>query len=378
VDKRDYYEVLNVSRDASQDEIKKAYRTLAKKYHPDLNPNNKEAEQKFKEINEAYEILSDPDKRSRYDRFGHAGVDGQAGGFGGQGFGGFGDIFDDIFDIFGGSGGGFSSGSKKAGPMRGADIKQNINLKFEEAVFGTEKEVEIKKSDNCSVCNGTGVKPGSRKMTCSKCNGTGEIKYAQNTAFGQFVRVATCDECGGTGEIIKEKCEKCRGTGKEIKRKNVKVKIPAGVDTGSIISLKGEGHSGERGGPAGDLYIYINVKEHKIFKRQGNDIYCDIPISFVQAALGSEIEVPTLEGMTKYSIPEGTQTGTVMKLKNKGVPNLRGYGRGDFYFKVEVEVPKKLSEKQKQLLLEFAKESGGNIGESKKRFFNKVKDAFGN
>ena len=375
---RDYYEILNVSKDASQDEIKSSFRTLAKKYHPDLNPDDKEAEQKFKEINEAYEVLSDPDKRRKYDTFGHAGVNGQ-GGYN-QDFGGFGDIFDDIFDIFGGGfdGGYGQSSSRRRGPVKGADLRYNLNLDFKDAVFGIEKEIQIRKSENCETCDGTGVKPGSSKETCSKCNGSGEVRYAQQSPFGQFVRVATCDECGGTGEIIKEKCTNCSGTGKEIKNKRIKVKVPAGVDTGSIISIQGEGEAGERGGPSGDLFIYITVKEHDIFKRKGNNIYFTVPISFVEATLGAEIEVPTLDGTIKHKIPEGTQTGTQFRLKNKGVPNVRGVGKGDIYFKVKVEVPKKLTEKQKELLKQFAKESGEDHKEGKKGFFGKMKDAFGN
>ncbi len=371
---KDYYEILNVSRDASQDEIKSSFRSLAKKYHPDLNPDDKEAEQKFKEINEAYEVLSDPDKRRRYDTFGHAGVNGQ-GGYS-QDFGGFGDIFDDIFDIFGG---GFSqTSSRRRGPVRGADLRYNLDLEFMEAVFGVEKEIQIRKTEQCETCDGTGVKPGSSKETCSKCHGTGEVRYAQRSPFGQFVRVATCDQCNGTGEIIKEKCTVCSGTGKEIKNKKIKVKVPAGVDTGSIISIRGEGEMGERGGPPGDLFIYINVREHEFFQRDGNDIYVTVPISFTDAALGAEIEVPTLDGVTKHIIPEGTQTGTQFRLKNKGVPNVRGIGKGDLYFTVEIQVPKKLNERQKELLKEFAKESGGYHKEEKKGFFGKMKDAFGN
>lgn len=369
MEKRDYYEVLNVSKDDGLDEIKKAYRSLAKKYHPDLNPDNDEAEQKFKEINEAYEVLSDPDKRARYDRFGHAGVEGQTGNFTG-----FGDLFDDIFDIFGG---GFSTSySRRSGPRKGSDIRYNLNLEFKEAVFGVEKEIQIRKVDECNTCKGTGVKPGSSKSTCSECNGTGEIKYTQNTPFGQFIRVGTCDACGGTGEIIKDKCTTCNGNGKVNKSKKLKVKVPAGVNNGSIISIREEGNAGEKGGPSGDLFIYITVKEHDIFKREGNDIYCEIPITFTQATLGAEIEVPTLEENITYNIPEGTQTGTVFKLKNKGVPNVRGYGKGDFYFKVEVKIPKKLTERQRELLEEFAKESGETYEKGKKGFFDKVKDAF--
>lgn len=373
---KDYYEILNVSRDASQDEIKSAYRKLAKKYHPDLNPNDKEAEQKFKEINEAYEILSDPEKRKRYDMFGEAGVNGQ-GGYS-QDFGGFGDIFDDIFDIFTGGFGRTSQRSRDYGPVRGADLRYELTLEFEEAVFGVEKEIQIRRAESCGTCDGTGVKPGSSKETCSKCNGTGEIRYAQRTPFGQFVRVATCDACGGSGEIIKEKCETCNGRGKVLKNRRIKVKIPAGVDTGSVISVRGEGEAGERGGPPGDLYVYINVKPHKIFKREGNDLYLTVPISFTEACLGAEIEVPTLEGIEKFSLPAGTQTGEVFKLKNMGVPNLRGVGRGDLYFEVQIQVPKKLTERQKQLLLELDKEFGKNRKGSKKGFFRKMKDAFGN
>lgn len=371
---RDYYEILNISKDASQDEIKSSFRKLAKKYHPDLNPDNKEAEQKFKEINEAYEVLGDPEKRRRYDTYGHEGVNGQ-GGFN-QGYGGFGDIFEDIFDIFGGGFG--QSSSRRKGPVRGADLRYNLDLEFKEAVFGVEKEIQVRKLENCGTCDGSGVKPGSSKETCGKCNGSGEIRYAQQSPFGQFVRVATCDQCGGTGEVIKDKCTTCGGAGKEIKNKKIKVKVPAGVDTGSIISISGEGEPGDRGGPPGDLFIYINVREDSIFKRSGNDIHYTIPISFVDAALGAEIEIPTLEGTTKYTIPAGTETGTQFRLKNQGVQNVRGIGKGDLYFRVEVQVPKKLTERQKELLREFAKESGEYHKEGKKGFFDKVKDAFGN
>ncbi len=374
---RDYYEILNVSKEASQEEIKSSFRRLAKKYHPDMNPDDKEAEKNFKEINEAYEVLGDPDKRRQYDTFGHAGVNGQ-GGYG-QDFGGFGDIFDDIFDIFGGGFGGQSSSrSRRRGPTRGADLRYDLNLEFKEAVFGVEKEIQIRKAESCGTCSGTGVKPGSSKETCGKCNGTGEVRYAQQSPFGQIVRVATCDQCHGEGEIIKEKCNTCSGTGKEIKNKKIKVKVPAGVDTGSIISVRGEGEPGERGGPTGDLFIYISVEEHEIFTRKGNDIFFTVPISFATAALGSEIEIPTLDGTTQYTIPEGTQTGTRFRLKNKGVPNVRGVGKGDLYFEVKVEVPKKLTEKQKELLIHFAKESGEIPKEGKKGFFGKMKDAFGN
>jgi molecular chaperone DnaJ len=372
---KDYYEILNVSKDASLDEIKAAYRKLAKKYHPDLNPNDKEAEQKFKEINEAYEVLSDPEKRRRYDMFGEAGVNGQ-GGYS-QDFTGFGDIFDDIFDMFTGGFGRATHRARNYGPVKGADLRYDLTLEFEEAVFGAEKEIQIRRSESCSTCNGTGVKPGSSKETCSKCNGSGEVRYAQRTPFGQFVRVATCDMCGGTGEIIKEKCVSCNGTGKVLKNKRIKVKIPAGVDTGSIISVKGEGEAGDRGGPPGDLYVYITVKPHKVFKRKGNDIFLTVPISFTEACLGAEIEVPTLEGIEKFDLPAGTQSGEEFKLKNKGVPNVRGIGRGDLYFKVKIQVPKKLTDRQRELLIELDKEFNINRKQEKKSFFKKMKDAFG-
>ncbi|HHV38392.1 MAG TPA: molecular chaperone DnaJ [Tepidimicrobium sp.] len=374
---KDYYEILNVSKDATEDEIRSAYRRLAKKYHPDLNPGDEEAEKKFKEINEAYEVLGDPEKRQRYDTFGHAGVNGQE-GFG-QGFGGFEDIFDDIFDMFGGGFGGQSSRrARRRGPTRGSDLRYDLSLKFEEAVFGVEKEIQIRKAEACGTCGGSGAKPGTGKETCSKCNGTGEVRYAQQSPFGQMVRVATCDQCHGEGEIIKERCSTCSGTGKVIKNKKIKVKVPAGVDTGSIISIRGEGEPGERGGPAGDLFIYVSVEEHEIFTRKGNDIYFKVPISFVVAALGGEIEIPTLEGTITYDIPEGTQTGTRFRLKNKGVPNVRGVGKGDLYFDVEVEVPRNLTDKQKELLIHFAKEGGEIPKEGKKGFFGKMKDVFGN
>lgn len=370
---RDYYEILGVNKDASPDDIKKAYRGLAKKYHPDLNPDNKEAEHKFKEASSAYEILSDAEKRSRYDRFGHSGVGPQSGG---SNFGDFSDIFGDIFDIFGGGGFGGSSQSRRNGPARGSDLRYDLLLEFKEAIFGVEKEIQIRRTENCSSCDGSGAKLGTPKDTCSNCNGKGEVRYAQQTPFGNFVRVGTCEECNGTGEIIKEKCSTCHGTGKEVKDKKIIVKVPAGVDNESVISIRGEGEAGSKGGPSGDLYIYISVKEDPVFIRQRNHIFLEIPLTFTQATLGSEIKVPTLEGLEDFYIPQGTQTGTQFRLKNKGVPNLRGVGRGDLYFDVAVIIPKDLSERQRELLLEFAKESGEEYKEHKKGFFKKVKDAF--
>lgn len=371
---RDYYEILDISENASQDEIKSSYRKLAKKYHPDLNPGNEEAEQSFKEINQAYEVLSDPGKRQRYDTFGPEGVNGQGGH--GAGFedvfgGGFGDFIGDIF------GGGFSQSSRR-GSSRGVDLRYDLKLDFYEAVFGVEKEIKVTKPENCGTCDGSGVEPGSSKETCAKCNGSGQVRYSQQSPFGQIVRTVTCDECGGTGEIIKDKCKICSGTGKEVKAKKIKIKVPAGVDTGSIISIQGEGAPGEKNGPSGDLYVYINVKPHKIFERRGNDIYYTIPISFTEAALGAKIKIPILNDTMEYTIPKGTQTGTRFKLPNRGVANVRGVGKGDLYFKVKIEVPEKLTKRQKELLEKFAEETGESTKKSKKGFFDKLKDNFGN
>lgn len=379
--KRDYYDVLGVGRDASEQDIKKAYRKLAMEYHPDRNPDSKEAEEKFKEVNEAYEILSTPEKKQRYDQFGHAGVSGNGaggfegfGGFGGFG-GGFGDMFGDIFDMFGGRG--FTSYGRSSGPQKGADLQYEVTITFEEAAFGTEKEIEFYRNDTCNTCDGTGAKPGTSTRVCSKCNGTGEMQTITRTPLGQMIRTSVCDQCGGEGTIIETPCSKCGGKGRIKKQRKLKIKIPAGVDTGSIISIRGEGESGFKGGPKGDLYVAINVLPHRIFKRDGYDVICEMPITFVQAALGDELEVPTLEGKVKYKMAEGTQSGTVFRLKSKGIVNPRGYGKGDQYVKVIIEVPKKLSEAQKEILRKFASESGEEIHQQKKTFFNKVKDAFG-
>lgn len=369
---RDYYEILGLEKDASEDEIKKAYRIIAKKYHPDLNPDDEEAEQKFKEATSAYEILRDSEKRSRYDRFGHDGVDPNSQGFGG--FGGFGDIFEDIADIFGG---GFSSSrGRRSGPVQGEDLRYGLKIDLKDAVFGAKKTINIRRQETCSTCDGSGAKPGTDKKTCSRCNGSGQVRYAQQTPFGQFVRSATCDTCEGTGEIIEEKCNKCDGIGKEYKNREIKINIPPGVDSDSVISMRGEGEAGERGGPPGDLYIYIDVEEDPIFKRDRNNIFVEIPITFPEAVLGSQIEVPTLEGIEKFELPKGTQTGTQFKLKNKGVPNLRGGGKGDLFFTVVVQVPKIIDEKQEELLLEFSKSMGEELHKHKKGFFEKVKDVF--
>jgi len=375
--KRDYYEVLGVSRDATDTEIKKAYRKLAKKYHPDVNPGDAEAETKFKEVNEAYEVLSDHQKRARYDQFGHAGVDPNGFSSAGAGFDfDFGGI-SDIFETFFGSAGFGRSSRSRTGPQKGADLKYSVTIEFEEAAFGVEREIVINRNETCETCHGTGAKKGTSPERCSRCNGTGQIQFRQSSPFGHFITSRTCDVCHGEGKVIKDPCTECKGRGKV--RKNVKIllNIPAGIDDGQTISLRGEGDHGLRGGPPGDLFVTVNVKPHPIFKRQGNDVICEIPITFVQAALGAELEVPTLDGKVKYNLPEGTQTGSIFKLKGKGIPYLRGSGRGDQYVKVEIDVPTKLNERQKELLREFAAISGDEIYERRKSFFEKMKDALG-
>lgn len=373
---RDFYEILQVDKTASEDEIKRAYRQLAKKYHPDLNPDDEEAEKNFKEATQAYEVLSNSEMRGRYDRYGHAGIDPQAQGFGG-GFGGFEDIFEDIFDVFGGGfGGGYSRSSRRTGPERGADMRYDLTLDFKDAIFGVEREIQIRRTEECTGCQGSGAEEGSDISTCTTCNGTGQVRQVERTILGHAVSTATCPTCAGSGQIIEDKCKVCHGAGTEMKSRKISVKIPAGVDNGSIISLRGEGEHGKRGGPPGDLYVYIRVNEDPVFIRHADDIYLEIPISFTEAALGAEIEVPTLEGVEKYTIPAGTQTASQFRLKNQGVPHLRGMGKGDLIFQTNIYVPEKLNDKQKELLKEFAEVSGQEIKKGKKGFFNKVKDAF--
>lgn len=379
-EKRDYYEVLGVDKSATEADIKKAYRKLAKQYHPDVNQNDKQAEAKFKEVNEAYDVLSNPEKKSRYDQFGHAGTDPNGfGGYGGGGFGGGFDGFDvgDIFESFFGGGFGRSSGRSKNGPRKGADLRIAMEITFEQAAFGIDKEIALNRLHTCDTCKGSGCKPGKEPVVCKHCNGTGQVQYKQSTPFGQFVNVKTCDVCGGEGKIITDPCTTCGGKGKVKKNVKIKVNIPAGIDDGQTISLRGEGEPGTKGGPAGDLLINIRVKPHALFQRQGNDVVCDMPITFVQAALGAEIDVPTLDGKVRYSVPEGTQTGTVFRIKGKGIPYIRGNGRGDHYVKIFIEVPKKLNEKQKEALRNFAEQSGDEVHEQRRGFFNKMKDAFG-
>ncbi|AYO30282.1 molecular chaperone DnaJ [Biomaibacter acetigenes] len=380
--KRDYYEVLGVSKDASEDDIKKAYRKLARQYHPDVNKNDKDAAEKFKEINEAYEVLKDPEKRARYDQFGHAGV-GQgnfdAGNFGGFGdfgdFGNFGgEFFGDIFENF--FGGGFG-GTRRHGPVRGADVLYDMEISLEEAATGIEKEIQVSRMEKCEKCHGTGAKPGTHPTTCPLCGGTGQVKNVQNTAFGRFVNITTCNRCGGRGTIVEAPCPNCHGSGQVRANRKIKVKVPAGVDTGSRLRISGEGEPGERGGPPGDLYVVIRVKPHKLFTRHGDDLIYEAHISFVQAALGDEIEIPTLEGKIKLKIPEGTQPGTNFRLKAKGIPHIKGYGRGDMHVRVNVVIPERLNEKQKEILRKFADISGEELKGPSKGFFGKMKDAFG-
>ncbi len=370
---KDYYDILGISKGASDDEIKKAYRKLAMKYHPDRNPDNKEAEEKFKDINEAYQVLSDPQKKSQYDQFGTTDFNGGFGGSGGFDFSGMGG-FEDIFDSF--FGGGFSS-RRRNGPERGADLEYTLNLTFEEAVFGVEKEISISKNENCENCNGTGSKPGSNAKTCDKCGGTGQIRYQRNTPLGSFVSTATCDKCNGTGKVITDPCSHCHGKGTVRKNKKVKIKIPAGVDTGNVLPLRGQGEPGKNGGPTGDLYINIRVSSHKVFNRKGFDIYIEEHISFGKASFGTELKVPTIDGDVKYKVPAGTQSGTVFRLRGKGVPKVNGHGRGDEYVKIIVDIPKVLNEKQKEALLAFMEASGEKMDDThKKSFVDKIKDSF--
>ncbi|MGJ0906262.1 molecular chaperone DnaJ [Clostridium botulinum] len=376
---KDYYALLGLEKGASEEDIKKAFRKLAIKYHPDKNKGNKEAEEKFKEINEAYQVLSDPQKKAQYDQFGTTDFNGAGGfdpsGFGGFDFsdmGGFGDIFDSFF------GGGFSSGGRrKNGPQRGADIETAINLTFEEAVFGAEKEISVNKHENCDNCNGTGAKPGTSAKTCDKCGGTGKIRIQKNTILGSMVTETSCDKCGGSGKVIENPCNKCHGKGKIRKNKKIKVKVPAGVDTGNVIPLRGQGEPGNNGGPTGDLYINIRVDSHPTFKRKGFDVYIEKHISFAQAALGVEIKVPTVDGEVKYEVPAGTQPGTVFRLKGKGVPRINSTARGNQYVTIIVDIPKKLNNKQREALAMYMDASGETVGEKEKdTIFEKIKKGF--
>jgi molecular chaperone DnaJ len=371
--KRDYYEVLGVSKTASKDEIKKAYRRLAKKYHPDVST-EPDATEKFKEVQEAYEVLSDDTKRAQYDQFGHAGPNQGfgGGGFDGGDFGGFG--FEDIFSSFFGGGGGGRRRDPNA-PRQGADLQYSMMLSFEEAIFGKETEVELASDENCDTCHGSGAKPGTSKDTCSHCGGTGQVSVQQNTPFGRIVNRRACEHCRGTGQIIKEKCTTCHGAGKVRKRKKINIKIPAGIDDGQQIRISGKGEAGINGGPPGDLYVVVRVRQHEFFERNGDDVICEMPLTFAQAALGDEVEVPTVHGKVKLKIPAGTQTGTEFRLKGKGAPYVRGYGQGDQYVIVRVVTPTKLTSRQKELLTELAKDGHEDLHKDDS-LFAKLKRAF--
>ena len=373
-EKRDYYEVLGVNKSASEDEIKKAYKKMARKYHPDLNPDNKEAEEKFKEVNEAYEVLSDPDKKARYDQYGHAGVDpnfGAGAGFDGSfDFGDLGDIFGNFF------GGGFGGGGRRTNPnapQRGESIRLSLTISFEEAAFGCEKEVTVERMEQCGTCGGSGCAAGTTPEVCPDCHGTGTVQVRRQTPMGVFATSSPCTRCGGKGRIIHQPCKDCHGTGSVRKRKTIQATIPAGIDNGQTISIRGQGHAGVNGGPAGDLLITITVRPHELFRREGTSVLCEAPITFAQAVLGAELEIPTIDGKVKYTLPEGTQSGTTFRLKGKGIPSINGHGRGDQYVTVYIETPRNLTKEQKEALKKFAETMGDNNYEERKKFFKKNK-----
>ncbi len=371
--KRDFYEILGVAKNASEDDIKKAYRKLAMKYHPDRNPDNKEAEEKFKEVKEAYEMLTNPEKREAYDRYGHAGVDPNMGGGFGGGAGGFGDAFGDIFgDIFGGGRGGRGGGPQV---YRGADLRYNLEITLEQAAHGYETTIRVPSWDKCDTCHGSGAKPGTQPVTCTTCSGHGQVRMQQ----GFFSIQQTCPKCHGSGKIIPEPCAACGGAGRIKRNKTLEVKIPAGIDNGMRIRSTGNGEPGTNGGPAGDLYVEIHIKPHPVFQREGDDLHCEMPISFAKAALGGEIEVPTLTGKVSFTVPEGTQTGKTFRLKGKGVKGVRSGYTGDLFCHVVVETPVKLTDKQKDLLREFERsttEGGAKHSPQSKGWMDKVKDFF--
>lgn len=391
--KRDYYEVLGVSKDADDAAIKKAYRALAKKYHPDMNPGDAEAEKKFKEASEAYAVLSDAEKRRQYDQFGHAAFEGGAGGaggFGGFDFNGadFGDIFGDIFgDLFGG--GGRRGGRANNGPMKGANIRKSIRITFEEAVFGCKKELEVILKDPCTTCGGTGAKPGTSPETCPKCGGKGQVVYTSQSFFGTVQNVQTCPNCGGSGKVIKEKCTSCSGTGYTSSKKKIEVTIPAGIDNGQSVRIREKGEPGTNGGPRGDLLVEVNVSRHPIFQRQDMHIFSTVPISFAQAALGGDVKIQTVDGAVIYNVKPGTKTDTKVRLKGKGVPSLRNSAvRGDHYVTLVIQTPEKLSAEAKEALCRFDELSGNSLHQNdsnpeksekktkRKGFMDKVKEAF--
>lgn len=380
-EKRDYYEVLGVSKGASDDEIKKAFRKLAKQYHPDLHPDDKECEAKFKEINEAYEVLSDPDKKAKYDQFGHAGVDpnygaGQGGGFGGfSGFGGFGDMDDILNSFFGGFGGGNRSSNPNA-PRRGGDIEASIAIDFMEACTGKKATVRINRLESCPECHGTGAAAGTSPKTCPDCHGTGQVRVSQRTPFGNIASTSRCSRCSGTGKIVETPCRTCSGKGQVRKSSTREIEIPAGVDDGQTLRVQGGGHAGINGGQSGDLHVHVTVRPDPIFERDGYDVWTDIPLTYTQATLGAEIVVPTVDGKVKYNVPEGTQTNTVFRLRGKGIKKLYRFDRGDHYVRVNVEIPKNLTKEQKNLLKKFDDSLSNKNYQKRESFFDKLKEKF--
>ena len=383
-EKRDYYEVLGVSKTATEAEIKKAYRKLAMKYHPDYNPGDKEAEEKFKEINEAHEVLSAPEKRQRYDQYGFAGVDpnygaGQGGGFGG-GFGGV-DLGDIFGDIFGGGFGGFGGGSARSNPnapRKGQDIRVRITLSFDEAVHGCKKNITITRQQQCTECNGTGAAPGTSPETCPDCGGRGYTIRQQRTPFGVMQSQQPCTRCGGKGKLVKNPCKSCHGSGKVATKKTLEVNIPMGIDDDQSFALRGMGDAGANGGPAGDVIVMVTVRPDDLFQRDGYDVWVTVPITFSQAVLGDNVTVPTIDGKVEYTVPEGTQSGTTFRLRGKGIQYLNGRGRGDMYVKCEVEIPKKLNKAQRDALKKFEGTLKDDNYEKRKGFFKKLKDMFRN
>lgn len=385
-DERDYYEVLGVQKGASDDEIKKAFKKLARQYHPDLHPDDKECEDKFKELNKAYEILSDSEKKQKYDQFGHAGVDpsygggGFSGGFNGGGFGDVGDIFEDLFGGVFGGGSRRSARSNVNAPRKGADITANINISFMEATTGVKQDIKVTHMKKCSECGGTGAEKGTSPQVCPDCHGTGTVNVAQRTPFGTISTSRSCSKCGGKGNVINSPCKKCRGTSRVRTEKSINVDIPAGIDDGQILRVGGQGDNGLNGGPSGDLHVVISVRPHPIFTRDGFDVHCEIPITYAQAVLGDEITVPTIDGKVKYNISEGTQTGTVFRLKGKGIKKIRRSDRGDQYVKISIEVPKNLSKKQKESLKDYETAMGDSDNEThyakRQSFFDKLKEKF--
>ena len=376
--KRDYYEVLGLQKGASDADIKKAFRQMAKKYHPDLNPGDKEAEKHFKEVNEAYEVLSDPQKKARYDQFGHAGVDPNFGaGAGGYGDGGFGGMDFDLGDIFssffGGGGGGRSNPNA---PRQGSDVSTSVIISFEEAAKGCKKQVNVPIVERCADCGGSGAKKGTAPRTCPRCNGTGQESRQQRTPFGVMQTQTVCSQCRGRGKLIDTPCPTCNGSGAVRKTQTVGINIPAGIDDGQVISIRGKGNAGSNGGPAGDLQVQVSVRPHPIFERDRYNIWCDLPLTFAQAALGAQIEVPTLDGKVEMEIKEGTQPGDILTMKGKGIPYLNGRGKGDLRFRITIEVPKNLTGEQKKLLSAFEKATGDKNYQKRRSFFEKLKKGF--